>query len=227
MRDIICIVEDEIVKKMNCEVQVDSFVDNVLTTCNPKWARDGKVVTDSELNEYTISEVNHVDSTITIVPNGEFTFSGTILILNKPKFFVGTPIATNTEWARFSSDQRTAVPFIWMVEPTKEHFGDELDPIERESDLVLVFLDSNDTVQWDTKATHNNRLQALYNMVDEFIATIRREAFFFSDNMTHDVMNFTKFGKETSSGVENNIIDANLTGIDLRVTVEICNSSCC
>ena len=212
---------------MDREVQVKSFVGNVLTVCSPKWARDGKVVTDSLLQGYTITEVNHADSTITLNPNGAFTFSGDILILNKPEFFVGTPIATNVEWERFSSNEKTKVPFIWMVEPTNEHFGSENESIERRSDLVIVLLDSNNIVQWDTKATHSNRLQALYNMVEEFIATIQRNKLFFSETMTHDVMNFTKFGKETSQGMENNVIDANLTGIDLRVTVDIYKKECC
>lgn len=225
MRDIVYIVENEIVDKMDCIVMVQSFVGNVLTACNPKWSRSGKTVKDYLGNEYTIASVNHTDSTITLTPLGAWTFSGTTLLINKPTFFVGTPIATNSEWAAFSNNEANKVPFIWMVEPTREVFLDEYSTIKRRSDLRIVFLDSNDTQKWLTMDTHNNRLQALYYMVDEFVRVIQNNNVFFSDDMTYDVVNFTKFGKETAQGVEKNIIDANLTGLDLKITVSI-SSGC-
>jgi len=221
MRDIVYIVEKEIVDKMNCIVTVQSFVGNVLSVCNQKWASTEKKVTDHLGNEYTITEVSHEDSTITLAPVGAWTFSGTTLLLNKPTFFVGTPTATNSEWTLFSSDERNKVPFIWMVEPTRESVLSENSTIERRSDLRIVFLDSSNFQQWLTMDTHDNRLQALYYMVDEFIRVIRSNSIFFSDEMTHEIVNFTKFGKETAQGFEKNIIDANLTGIDLKITVSV------
>lgn len=206
---------------MNCNVTVESFVGGILTVCNPKWARVGMIVKDSLDNEYTVTAVDHVNSTITVTPNGVYVFTGTLLVLNKPYFFVGTPIATNKEWEQFNTDERKKVPFAWMLEPTKERVKPITDSIRRESDIFMIFLDSNDIEQWQTVDTHDNRLQALYNMVDEFIATVVRSFKFFSDNLEYDMKNFTKFGKETSEGMEKNIIDANLTGVELRLTLPI------
>ena len=131
MKDIIYIVEQEIVDKMNVIVTVDSFVVDVLSVCDVKWARIGMIVTDGSLNKYTVTAVDYDLSTITVSPNGAYAFSGTTLTLVRPYFFVGTPIATNKEWKSFNRDERKKVPFAWMLEPTSESFNSEQDTIER------------------------------------------------------------------------------------------------
>ncbi len=221
MKDIINIVQDEIIDKMDLTITVDSFIGGVLTVCNVKWARIGMIVTDGSLNDYTVTAVDYDLSTITVSPNGAYVFSGTTLTLIRHYFFVGTPIATNKEWKSFNRDERKKVPFAWMLEPTSESFKSEQDTLERESSLIMIFLDSNNIEQWITTQTHSERLQALYNMVEEFVNTIKRNALFYSEDLEFDTKNFTKFGRETSSGMDSNIIDANLTGIELRLTLSV------
>jgi len=228
MRDIVYIVEEEIIDQMNCVITVLSINGTVLTVCNVKWARVGTVLTDSLSQTYTVTAVDYVLKTITITPNGAYTFVGKVINLNKPYFFTGTPISTNKEWKSFSNDQRQKVPFAWLVEPNDEDFKDDTNTLERESDLLMVFLDSNDISQWQTMDTHDNRLRSLYNMVEEFVDTIKREPLFYSLEMSYKTKNFTKFGKETSSGMEANIIDGNLTGVELRLTLPINRADeCC
>lgn len=227
MRDIIYIVQEDIIDKMNCVIDVQSFVGDVVTVCSHKWERVNSVVTDSLGNTYKVTNVNYETNEVTLSPQGAYTFSGSTLTLNKPYFFTGTPLATNKEWTNFNNDERKKVPFAWMVEPTSERFKSVEDTLERESDILIVFLDSNNIEQWVTTQTHANRLQALYNMVQEFVDTIKREYLFYSDEMEYDTKNFTKFGKETSSGVENNIIDANLTGVELKLTLPVNKQALC
>lgn len=227
MRDIIYIVEEDIIDKMNCVINVDSFVGNVVTVCSHKWERVNSTVTDELSNTYKVTAVDYGSNEVTLSPEGAYTFSGGSLTLNKPHFFTGTPLATNKEWSNFNNDERQKVPFAWMVEPTTERFNSVTDSLERESDILIVFLDSNNIEQWVTTETHSNRLQALYNMVQEFVDTILRESLFYSDTLEYNTKNFTKFGKETSSGVENNIIDANLTGVELRLTLPINKQTLC
>ena len=228
MRDIVYIIEENIIDRMNCNISVLSVSGNVLTVCDVKWSRVGLILTDIYTQTYTITAVDYVLNTITVEPNGGYNFNGTLITLNKPYFFTGTPISTNKEWKSFSIDERNKVPFAWLVEPNDEDFKDEQDTLERESDILMVFLDSNNTNQWRTMDTHDNRLQALYNMVEEFMDTIKREFLFYSDNLSFKTKNFTKFGKETSSGMEANIIDANLTGVELRLTLPINRvNECC
>lgn len=227
MRDIVDIVEDDIINKMNNVINVKSFVGNVLTVCGVKWARDNKTVTDSLGNEFKITDVNHDTLEITLTPVTGPDFSGKTLDLPFPSYFFGTPISTNKEWGNFDADEKKKVPFIWLVEPTSETLNPEDNPIERNSDLVLVFLDSNNIEQWRTEDTHSERLRSLYNMVEEFINAINKNTLF-EPLVTKRIKNYTKFGKETvDKGFEKNIIDANLTGIELRLTLLVNKEDAC
>lgn len=223
MRDIVYIVRDDIVANMDNSCVVKDINGNDITLCNVKWAAVNKVVTDSLGNEYRITAVDYSTNIVTVLPLGAYVFTGNVLYLNTPYFFTGTPRATNSEWVKFTNDERKKTPFIWMVEPTKERPKDSViqpSSIERESDLRIVFLDTNNHEKWLTLDTHDNRLQALYNMRTEFIRVIR-DTPKFHDIKNSQARNITKFGTETSNGFEANIIDSNLTGIDCRLTLSI------
>ena len=223
MIDIAYIVRDEIVDKMNNVIDVDSIAGNDITISGClKWAAILKTVTDNIGDEYKITEIDRANNVITVEPLGAYVFTGDILNLNLPYFFTGTPMATNAEWLQFTDDERKKTPFIWMVELTTEQPFDAKNAgrIERKSDIRIVFLDTNNVEQWLTLDTHDNRLQALYNMRSEFVRVINSNIIFNSiDNSS--VVNLTKFGTETSNGFEKNIIDSNLTGIDCRFTLSI------
>ena len=210
---------------MNRNVTVSGIVGNVLSTCGVKWAAVNKIVEDGNATEFTVASVDYDADTITLVDATGFTGN---MVLQKPYFFVGTPMATNAEWKKFSANEFSKVPFIWMVEPTSERFDYTPNSLERESDVRVEFLDSNNIKDWITTETHDFKLQSLYNMYEEFVKAIRKNQLFDSDSLTGAaVRNLTKFGTETASGFESNIIDANLTGLDVRITLPIRKSNTC
>lgn len=221
MKDIVDIVEDEIIEKMDNTINVLSFVGDTLTVCDLKWSRPNLNAEDSSGNTYKITSVDYDNSTLVISPNGAYTFSGNQLKITSPVFFVGTPISTNKEWGNFNKDERKKLPLAWLLEPIPEIFNSDESPIERDSEIMFIFLDSNNVAQWRTRQTHKERLRGLYNMVDVFIDTIKENGLFHSSEMQYKTKNFTKFGKETSHGVETNIIDANLTGVEVKLTLSV------
>lgn len=204
---------------MDRNVTIKLIAANDLTTCGVKWAAVNKVVKDGNGTEFTVSAVNYDTNVITLVDATGFTGN---MVLQKPYFFVGTPMATNSEWKKFSSNEFNKVPFIWMVEPTPERPDYTGASIERESDIRIVFLDSNNIKDWITTQTHDFKLQSLYNMYTEFARVVRTSTAFDWDRLTGaTVRNLTKFGTETADGFEKNIIDANLTGVECRITLPI------
>ena len=226
MRDIIYIVEQEIVDKMDRNVTVDSINVNDLSTCGVKWAAVNKIVQDGNGTDFTVEAVNHDTNVITLVDATGFTGN---MVLQKPHFFVGTPMATNSEWKKFSSSEMDKTPFIWMVEPTPERpdFSTKTS-IERESDIRVVFLDANNVKDWITTQTHALKTQSLYNMYTEFVKAIRANLLFNREEQQPGrIRNLTKFGNETDRGFDKNIIDANLTGLDVRITLPIEKRSEC
>lgn len=227
MRDIVYIVRDEIVANMDNVLAVKYIVGNDITVCNVKWAATLKIVTDYLGNEYRITAVDHSTNVITVDPLIVNSFTGTVLNLNTPYFFTGTPTATNAEWLKFTDDERAKTPFIWMVEPTSEIVYDDDDTsLERDSSIHLVFLDSNNVEDWLTLDTHDNRLQSLYNMRTEFVNAIKRNTLF-QGISNSNVKNITKFGTESREGFEKSIINANLTGVDNRLTLSIYSTDDC
>lgn len=219
MKDIIYIVEQDIVDKMDRNVTVKLIAGNDVTTCGVKWAAVNKVVQDGNGTDFTVTAVNYDTDVITLADATGFTGN---MVLQKPYFFVGTPMATNAEWKKASSNEFLKTPFIWMVEPTPERFDYSGASIERESDIRLEFLDSNNVTDWITKQTHDFKLQSLYNMYEEFVNAIEANPIFQTDLfVAATVRNLTKFGTESASGFESNIIDANLTGLDVRMTLPI------
>lgn len=235
MKDIFYIVRDEIVDQMNPDLKVKSWavdmtglVYTFVFKCGVKWARVKKTLTDSSDTVFTITAVNYNTNTITAtVPVNTDVYDelGT-LTLEDPYFFIGTPLQTNAEWLKATNDERLKTPFIWMVEPTAERFRPEYDGLERESDIRIVFLDSHNSKDWVTKDAHDNRLQSLYNMAEEFVNAIRGNLLF--DDIDGDIQlrNFTRFGTETQQGFDANIIDADLTGLELRLTLPVLKQSC-
>lgn len=228
MKDIAYIVRDEIVAKMDNTVKVKSISGNDLTICGSlKWAAVLKTVKDSLDNEYTVTNVDHSTNVITVSPLGSYSFTGRWLYLNRPKFFTGTPLATDVEWRKLTDDERDKTPFIWLVEPTTETVFDGQDSsIERNSNVHIVFLDSNNVEDWLTLDTHDYRLQSLYNMRTEFINAIGKNLLF-QGVSSSTVRNITKFGTEKNGSFDANIIAANLTGVDNRLTLSIYKTDDC
>ena len=213
---------------MNLKINVESVAlvspdTDALVVCSVKWARKGLTITDENGHSFVISSVNPKTNTLIVV--GSFAWSGNG-ILQAYKFFVGTPISTNEEWKAFNSDERKKVPFIWLVEPTSERFATLENSLERTSDLRIIFLDDNFARKWLTTEVHKNRLQSVYNCVEQFIRTIQDNPIF-GNFPGYDVKNFTRFGTESTNGFTANIIDADLTGVELRLSLPIYKKSEC
>lgn len=228
MKDIAYIVRDEIVAKMDNTIKVKSISGNDLTICGGlKWVAVLKIVKDNLDNEYRVTDVDTVTNIVTTEPLGAYSFTGKLLYLNRPHFFTGTPVATDTEWTKYTEDESDKTPFIWMVEPTSESVLDDQDSsIERNSNIHIVFLDTNNVEDWLTLDTHAYRLQALYNMRTEFINAVKKNTLFQGiSNST--VRNITKFGTEKNGSFQANIIAANLTGVDNRLTLSIYKEDDC
>ena len=228
MKDIYQIVKDEIHAKMNLTINVESVTlvstdTYALVVCSLKWARKGLTIVDELNHSFVISEVDPTTNTIIVV--GSFVWSGNGII-QAYKFFVGTPISTNEEWKAFNKDERKKVPFIWLVEPTSERFATSENSLERTSDLRLIFLDDNFARKWLTTEVHENRLQSVYNCVEQFILTIQNNPIF-GNLPEYDLKNFTRFGTESTNGFTANIIDADLTGVELRLSLPIYKLSEC
>lgn len=235
MTDIYYIVRDEIVAKLDRSLVVESVTIGASTAValcgGPKWARESKTVTDVNDVVFTIVSVNYDTNTLYLA-NVLDAFDEPIapvgpLILELPTFFIGTPVRTNTEWRDFSSNEMNKTPFVWMLEPTSEEIQGFKSSIERLSDIHLVILDSNNSKKWLTGDVHDNRLQPIYNLVEEIRKAVALNVAYFANSAeTVKIKNFTRFGSESAQGFDANIIDADLAGVEMRFSLLVIKQAC-
>lgn len=216
MEDITKIVKREVVDKMNRILTIKSVSGNEVTCCKVKWSRAGKSVFDENDFEYKIVSVDYELNKLVL--NADFT--GTELILPEVLFIHGTAKEVNIEWGKISKLEWLKIPFIWLVEPVEETPFGRGAGLERESNWRVIFIDNFDKKNWTIKDIHDNRTPSLSNMKEEFMLALQKNRIFKTIER-HDTRYLNKLATEGAQGFEKAIIDANLTALDLRVTVPI------
>lgn len=237
MIDIYNIVKNEIFAKLDKTLTVKKLEPingrlKMYVCGSVKWARVGKTLrTNTSLSYFPIVSVDYVENSLILDfpkdPEGApISWTGSTGTLNDLYFFVGTPLKTNEEWLLFSNNEMLKTPFIWLVEPTKEKKYGVDSIVERESEVHLLLLDNNNSANFLTKDVHNNRLGAMYNLVTEIENTINDNVKWFKQLETINVKNFNRFGTETIQGFDANIIDADLTGVEMRFSLKTNKQAC-
>jgi hypothetical protein len=238
MIDIYNIVKQQIFDKLDKTIKVKSLEPingklKMFVCGSVKWARVGKTLrTTTDLTDFSIVSVDYINNFLILDfplnSEGEIiSWTGDTGTLNNVYFFIGTPLRTNAEWLSFSNNEMLKIPFIWLVEPTREKTLGVSSIIERESDIRLLLLDNNNSANWLTKNVHENRLGALYNLASEIENVVNENVKWFKQIETIDLKNYTRFGTETPQGFEANIIDADLTGVEMRFTLKVIKQAYC
>ena len=195
--------------------------------CATKWARVGKKITDSLGNEFLIEEVaedNYIVATQIVVTDPVVNLDG-LCFLTPPFWITGTKLATNREWTISNDHLESKLPLIWMLEVVNETaYGGE-SAIERDMELNLFFLDETDPAQYYTIDHRKNVVQPMQNLMVEFIATIKRLRIY-KTVTEYTFKTFSRFGVEQDNGVIENILDANLSGISLNITLSKYKENC-
>jgi hypothetical protein len=234
IEDIIDGVVDSIDK--TCVVSKIVDADQVLTTlylCDLKWIKIGSIVSDELGNEVIVSEVGSnyivVDKAQYIIDNNgaSFVWTSKKLTIIKDIYYVkGTALAVNGEWTKLTRDEREKTPFVWLVKPTTETTNLNGQGIVRSAELRIYFLDATDVKNY-TESEHNEKvLTPLWQWVLGFFDAIKKNKDFANiDSYTSRELN--RFGTESPQGFESNILDSNLSAIELRFTLSIRNGAKC
>ncbi len=192
--------------------------------CNTKWARVGKIVKDAENVEYLINELV-TDSYIVATPlEGETTLNGTIF-LQDLFFITGTKRATNNEWTMASNNLNNKLPLVWLLEVISENGFGRNSSIEKEMDIRLFFLDETDPSQYYTADHREQVVKPMQKLMLEFIEVIDKDRKFKSIE-NYQYKTFSRFGVENEKGMMQNVLDANLSGVALEVTLTRYKENC-
>lgn len=192
--------------------------------CKTKWLRVGKnVVTDQPMG-YTISQVTLDESAVGIPFDSEFNMEG-LIYLPMPVYIHGTKLATNLEWTKKANNVLDKTPIIWLLETTRELIYGRGDSRERTMDLRMFFLDETNIKDFKTSDHRAQVVLPMQQLVLEFIETIGRNKNFAKVDQ-YEIITFSRFGVERDNGFFQNILDANLSGVELRLTLTKYKENC-
>lgn len=185
--------------------------------CNTKWARIGKVVKDAEDKEYLVTELVTDEYLVATPLIGETNLSG-LIYLPELFFITGTKRATNTEWTIADANLSNKLPLVWLLEVISETGFGKMSAVEKEMDLRLFFLDETDPSQYYTADHREQVVKPMQKLMLEFIKVVENERTY-KPIENYRFKTFSRFGVENDKGMLQNILDANLSGVSLELTL--------
>lgn len=193
-------------------------------TCDTKWARVGKTVVDAFGKKYLIKDVVP-NQYITIEQIAHVFVPSNVLYLNDPFWITGTKLATNSEWSKAEKNLMKKTPLIWLLEVIRLRRYGRNSVIEFESDLRMFFLDETNVAQYYTADHRENVVYPMERLCDEFIKVVEANRNYQTIE-NYEIITFSRFGVERDNGMFQNVLDANLSGVELRITLTKYKENC-
>ena len=192
--------------------------------CNTKWARIGKEITNEGGDIFLITDIEPNEWIIAEHVGGANDLDG-LIYLPEPYWITGTKLAANMEWTKGNASVLNKTPLIWLVELIRYRKYGRESTVNFESDLRLFFLDETNVTQFYTADHRDNVVYPMEQLVNEFIEVIKANKSFETIE-NYEVITFSRFGVEQQNGMFKNILDANLSGVELRINLRKYKQNC-
>lgn len=193
--------------------------------CDTKWARVGKVITDSIDRKFKIVEISYDKYIVAEAVSGGSEVLDGFCYLSNPFFITGTKRATNMEWTLADSNLENKLPLVWLLEIISETGYGRSSSLEKDIETKLFFLDETDPSQYYTKDHREQVVIPMQKLMLEFLKVVENDRMYQSvENYRYKT--FSRFGVEQETGVVENILDANLSGVALEVTLTRFKENC-
>ena len=216
----------QLVSEMETTISGDyNILDQRTDICSTKWLREGRVVTTDQPESYTIMDLEPDQWAIGEPIVDPLSVMEGVIQLPVPTFMFGTKLATNLEWTKMSNDVKTKTPIIWLLETTREKVFGRGDSREREFEIRMYFLDETNIKDYATKDHREQVVRPMQQLVMEFIETIKRSRVYQTIE-EYEMYAFSRFGVQKDNGMFQNILDANLSGVELRLTLTKFKENC-
>lgn len=229
MRDIDDIVKDEIIDTIDntltiktvTAVGLDGY--QVITFCDMKYLKLFSYVTLGNFN-YTIVSIVGQNVTVSTPNTHPVLVAGNVVSMPSIYYYRGTRKAVNTEF-KLRSENWEELPLIWLVNPIEETFYRK-DPRERSSEIRFFLLCNADFENDLTKDFREKNIVPLLALAESIYQSVNANTKMFNKLNEYRTRDFSKFGVEDTTGVIKSIIDSNVSGVDLRFTLETLVQPC-
>ena len=186
------------------------------------------IITDGGGLEYKVTAID-VNNYIEIEPtNGNTTpFTGTVVNLPPVYFGHGTPQSVNNEYIDIEVNTADKTPLVWLYENTESDLPSADSSIDEIFDVRLFFLAWANTPKWKNDQHNDWAVKPMQNLANEVINIINND-FAFKKIPRGRTKPRSRFGVYTTNkGNTDNIIDEDLTGVELRFDLEAYDLSGC
>lgn len=203
----------------------DSNVDKTFI-CNTKWMRVDQIVEDANGDKYRILTIEY-DEWVTwepVDPNNQNDLEG-IITLPSPYWITGTQLAANREWTISTPNLSAKLPLVWLLEVLRMRKYGTGSTYDFDADIRLFFLDETNVAQYYTEDHRNNVMYPMEKLCEEFLKVVTEDARFVRYD-DYELITFSRFGTEQRDGMFANILDANLSGVELRIRLIKYKANC-
>ena len=223
----------DLIDKIERDYEVTSVVDNgdgtytLAVECSTLWMRPCQTI-EIDTRKYQITDLDP-DKTLTIKPVKHSTPPTTgVKQANKPVYFYGTIRMVNAQLAAIGNSVEFT-PLIYFVEVFTEDYDETPDSaIEYETDVNILFMDDNNYEDWAKAEQHyTGAINPMRNLLEAFLHQVRRSGRI-AQLAGFRVTPHSNFGVfQNNQGHVRRLLEADLSGCELRITLPICESLTC
>jgi len=220
-----------IINQIDTNIKVLSIVGARVNVCSTLWVSTDKRVKDENGNIFKVTNFLNNEWFELSPLGGGAAFAGGFVVAQSITFLHGSPSSTNSEYLQVNTSTRDKTPFIWLLE-SYEYADQGLESlIEANFDARLFFMDETNITEWINDEHNTRAVKPMENLVKAFKDVIDND-FSFKRMNTFLSRVRPRFGVEvTNKGSNDKIINADLSGVEVNMTIElydlsVCNTNC-
>lgn len=218
-----------ILGQLDYTVKVKSIaLPNVFVCETTKHLTVGNIITDGGGLEYLVTAID-VNNYVELTPTNGNTVDFDSDVMNLPPVHLqhGTPQMVNNEYLDAEVDTVDKTPFIWVYENTESDLPARDSSLEATFDVRLFLLAWANEPEWVNDQHNDLAVKPMQNLSQQIIDVINADYSFKRVNggRTRPRSNFGVY--VTNKGNEKDIIDEDLTGVELRFNLEAYDLSGC
>ena len=219
----------EIISKTNLTVVVKEIVGSKIFVCKTTLhITIGNTVKDTANNEYTVSDMV-VNEWLELTPLGSSPVFNDSVIIGPPITYLhGTPSSTNIEYVKVDPMTVNKVPFAWLLEVYQYDQPGPGSSLAASFSVVIFFLTWGKEVEWTNQQQNERAIKPMENLANSFLEAIEAD-YTYKTLQDVTIRPRSRFGVEvTNKGSERKILDEDLSGVEMRFTLELYKvENCC
>lgn len=217
------IIKQQVIDNLPNIILVSEIDDKILYVNCTYYVRVGTIFKDDNDVSFQVTE---------FVPNVSITVNNSGFVgninLTIPTFFWGTQLATNKEYIQLSANSEEKLPMIWLLDNWTEVGYNRQDSRDYNLNVRLFFLDTSDPNSLNNEIKDSNMLP-MFQLTNAFKKVVENNRTYFNHIGSWDRQPRTRFGTQTEQGATKRILDDDLTGCELTLSIDInkVDENCC